>query len=65
MQLTENFSLKHYNTFGIHVMAKYFSAFSNTNELAEILEYKNEHKFVLGGGSNILLICRFIIFLLK
>jgi UDP-N-acetylmuramate dehydrogenase len=54
MQLTENFSLKPYNTFGIEVMAKYFAAFANTNELAEILENKNEHKLILGGGSNIL-----------
>jgi UDP-N-acetylmuramate dehydrogenase len=54
MQLTENFSLKPYNTFGIHVMAKYFTAFANTNELAGILEHKNEHKLILGGGSNIL-----------
>jgi UDP-N-acetylmuramate dehydrogenase len=54
MQLTENFSLKPYNTFGINVMAKYFVAFANTNELAEILENKNEHKLILGGGSNIL-----------
>jgi UDP-N-acetylmuramate dehydrogenase len=54
MQLTENFSLKSYNTFGIHVMAKYFSAFANTNELAAILENKNDHKLILGGGSNIL-----------
>jgi UDP-N-acetylmuramate dehydrogenase len=54
MQLTENFSLKPYNTFGIHVMAKYFAAFANTNEIAEILENKNEHKLILGGGSNIL-----------
>jgi UDP-N-acetylmuramate dehydrogenase len=54
MQLTEKFSLKTYNTFGIHVMAKYFAAFSNTNALAEILENKIEHKLILGGGSNIL-----------
>jgi UDP-N-acetylmuramate dehydrogenase len=54
MQLTENVSLKPYNTFGIEVMAKYFAAFANTNQLAEILENKNEHKLILGGGSNIL-----------
>jgi UDP-N-acetylmuramate dehydrogenase len=54
MQLTENFSLKPYNTFGIEVMAKYFAAFKNTDVLAEILENKNEHKLILGGGSNIL-----------
>jgi UDP-N-acetylmuramate dehydrogenase len=54
MQLTENFSLKSYNTFGISIVAKYFATFANTNEIAEILEYKNEHKLILGGGSNIL-----------
>ncbi len=54
MQFTENFSLKPFNTFGINVMAKYFAAFANTETLAEILENKNEHKLILGGGSNIL-----------
>ncbi len=54
MQLTENFSLKPYNTFGIPVMAKYFAAFANTHELAELLETKREHHLILGGGSNIL-----------
>jgi UDP-N-acetylmuramate dehydrogenase len=54
MQLIKNFSLKQYNTFGINVIAKYFTAFTNTNVLAELLDYKNEHKLILGGGSNIL-----------
>ncbi len=54
MQLTENFSLKPYNTFGIHVMAKYFAAFANIETLAELLENQNEHQLILGGGSNIL-----------
>ena len=54
MQLTENFSLKPYNTYGIPVMAKYFAAFANTDVLAELLETKKEHHLILGGGSNIL-----------
>ncbi len=54
MQLTENFSLKPSNTFGIHVMAKYFAAFANADVLAEILEKQKEHHLILGGGSNIL-----------
>jgi UDP-N-acetylmuramate dehydrogenase len=52
--MKENFSLKSFNTFGIDVSAKLFASFSNTNELAEILENQNEHKLILGGGSNIL-----------
>jgi UDP-N-acetylmuramate dehydrogenase len=54
MQFQQNFSLKFFNTFGINVSTKLFASFSNTNELAEILEHKNEHKLILGGGSNIL-----------
>jgi UDP-N-acetylmuramate dehydrogenase len=54
MQLTRDFSLKPYNTFGINVMAKYFAAFTNTTTLAEILENKSQHKLILGGGSNVL-----------
>ncbi|HEY4063864.1 MAG TPA: UDP-N-acetylmuramate dehydrogenase [Puia sp.] len=38
MQLSENISLKPYNSFGINVMARYFSPFSNLDELAELLE---------------------------
>jgi UDP-N-acetylmuramate dehydrogenase len=54
MQFQENFSLESFNTFGINISTKLFASFSDINELAEILENKNEHKFILGGGSNIL-----------
>jgi UDP-N-acetylmuramate dehydrogenase len=54
MQFQQNFSLKSFNTFGINISSKLFASFSNTNELAEILENKIEHKLILGGGSNIL-----------
>ncbi len=54
MFINENFSLKSFNTFGINVSTKLFASFSNRNELSEVLENKNEHKLILGGGSNIL-----------
>jgi len=56
VNIQENISLKPFNTFGIDVRAKYFISVTNINELKCILyldEYK--HKFILGGGSNILL----------
>lgn len=57
MNFSANFSLKPYNTFGIDVKAKYFSAFDSVAELNNILTseiYKNNKTFVLGGGSNLL-----------
>ncbi len=55
MKLTENFSLKSYNTFKIDVYAKYFTEFFSADDLSEILENrKQDHKMILGGGSNIL-----------
>ena len=59
MQIRENISLKHYNTFGIDARAQYFAEFKNTEELSELLENKTvlsqTNKLILGGGSNILL----------
>lgn len=58
----ENFSLKQYNTFGIDVIAKYFSTFSSIEGFEELLESKKliTHNSslitILGGGSNILFI---------
>jgi UDP-N-acetylmuramate dehydrogenase len=56
MQVRENFRLKKYNTFGIDVLARYFSTFTSAEEL-ELLsgDSKNmEPVMILGGGSNIL-----------
>ncbi len=56
-QIQQNISLKPYNTFSIDAKAKYFAAFTNTDELAELLNYKSKtinQKLILGGGSNIL-----------
>ncbi|HLY72350.1 MAG TPA: UDP-N-acetylmuramate dehydrogenase [Puia sp.] len=53
--LQQNISLKNFNTFGIDVQSKYFSSFSDDEELADLTsEYPNLKTFVLGGGSNIL-----------
>lgn len=55
--ISENISLKPFNTFGIDVKARYFAAFSSIEELKAILAAKpaNVPLLVLGGGSNLLL----------
>lgn len=56
MEIQTNFSLKNYNTFGIEAKANQFVAVHNTTELRNILEQnKSKKKFILGGGSNMLL----------
>ncbi len=59
MQFLENYSLRTLNTFGIEARARVFSAAAGMEELMTALEYahdKNMGLFVLGGGSNILLL---------
>ena len=56
MKIQEQISLKPYNTFGIDVKAQYFTKVETLSELREALlhsQFKN--KFILGGGSNMLL----------
>ncbi|HRG18339.1 MAG TPA: UDP-N-acetylmuramate dehydrogenase [Flavobacterium lutivivi] len=56
MQIHQIFSLKNYNTFGIEAKAKQFVAVHTLDELKSVLEnHKNDKKFILGGGSNMLL----------
>ena len=56
MEIQHNISLKKYNTFGIEAKAKQFAAVHSTEELKVILkENKEQKKFILGGGSNMLL----------
>jgi len=56
MEIQQNFSLKKHNTFGIEAKAKQFVAVHSTDELKVILEEnKTQKKFILGGGSNMLL----------
>ncbi|MEO6547023.1 MAG: UDP-N-acetylmuramate dehydrogenase [Ferruginibacter sp.] len=59
--MQENFSLKKFNTFGIDVSSRYFSTFSNLDELQGLLEFhgslnntQQSSPLILGGGSNIL-----------
>lgn len=56
MPIQTNFSLKKYNTFGIEAKAQQFIAVHTVEELKTVLrENTNEKKFILGGGSNMLL----------
>ena len=56
MQIQTNFSLKKYNTFNIEAKAKQFVAVHSVEELKTVLkDYTSEKKFILGGGSNMLL----------
>ena len=56
MEILQNFSLKNYNTFGIEAKAKQFVAVHSVANLETVLkEHQNEKKFILGGGSNMLL----------
>ncbi len=56
--ISENISLKNFNTFGIDVKSRYFASFSDTETLVELLSnpiVKTKPRLVLGGGSNLLL----------
>ena len=54
--ISENISLKPYNTFGIDVKARHFVAVETIDALKSVLFSDNyPSKFILGGGSNLLL----------
>jgi len=55
MMITENVSLKKYNTFGIDVRARWLSGFDSQFSLEEALDARPGRLLILGGGSNILL----------
>ena len=55
MMITENVSLKDYNTFGIDVTARWLASFSSLEGLEEALSARPGPLLILGGGSNILL----------
>lgn len=57
MQISQNVSLRSYNTFGIEARARYFAEITTTEELQELLrrpDYQSVPKMILGGGSNVL-----------
>ena len=58
MQVLENVSLKPFNTFGIESTARYFTLIQSVSDLRKIYaepEFLGLPKFILGGGSNIVL----------
>ncbi len=56
MEIRTQFSLKNYNTFGIEAAAKQFVSIQTEQELSSVLAQNNNvKKFILGGGSNMLL----------
>lgn len=57
MKLTENYSLKGFNTFGIETSARWFASFSSADELREITSssvYNTSPSLLIGRGSNLL-----------
>ena len=63
MQLTQNFSLLKYNTFGINVCADFFVEYDSADELCAFLKDKNfiqNRKILpLGKGANLLFLSDF------
>jgi UDP-N-acetylmuramate dehydrogenase len=56
MQIQSSFSLKNLNTFGIDQTAEAFVSVETETALKEVLSLKEyPSKFILGGGSNLLL----------
>jgi len=57
MQILQNISLKPFNTFGMDVYADYYAPITRPEELATITVDSSlpAKRFVLGGGSNVLL----------
>ncbi|MEZ7494058.1 UDP-N-acetylmuramate dehydrogenase [Leeuwenhoekiella aequorea] len=55
MNIAHDVSLKKYNTFGIDAKASSFVSVNTLDELKEALSTTTKRKFVLGGGSNMLI----------
>ncbi|WP_298778142.1 UDP-N-acetylmuramate dehydrogenase [uncultured Polaribacter sp.] len=54
MKISQNISLKNYNTFGINVTAKRFISIDSVYELQQLLKVEKDI-FLISGGSNMLL----------
>jgi UDP-N-acetylmuramate dehydrogenase len=57
MQLTENGDLRHLNSFGVAVRARYLAQLRDAGELHALLALRERHQLpllILGGGTNIL-----------
>jgi len=58
MEIQENASLRLYNTFGFEAKARYFVAVTSVEQLQQLLRdlrWVATPKWILGGGSNVLL----------
>ncbi len=59
MKISENFSLKNFNSFGIDAVTRFFTDIYYEEDLVELFSSpvfsSNNKKIILGGGSNILL----------
>ncbi|WP_452228597.1 MULTISPECIES: UDP-N-acetylmuramate dehydrogenase [unclassified Lacinutrix] len=56
MQIQHNISLKEHNTFGIDAKAKHFVSINSIESLKSVLQLPEyPERFILGGGSNMLL----------
>jgi UDP-N-acetylmuramate dehydrogenase len=56
MEIQEHINLKPYNTFGVNAYAKYFAEVNTVDELRQVMkDARFPKKFILGGGSNMLL----------
>lgn len=55
MNIRHNISLKNYNTFGIEVLAENFIEAKSIADIQGIIKLEYPEKFLLGGGSNMLL----------
>lgn len=57
IEIKHHYQLKEHNTFGISAFAKAYSAITSLQQLKEVLGYYFEKEiFLLGGGSNMLII---------
>jgi len=59
MKVVKNASLKKFNQFGVDVKAKFLVQVDTIEDLTDVVkfpQFKNEKKFVLGGGNNTLFV---------
>jgi UDP-N-acetylmuramate dehydrogenase len=57
MRIENDRSLRHYNTFGIDVLAKHFAEIATAEDFRALIaepQLQEERKLLLGGGSNLL-----------
>jgi len=68
MEILENYDLKNLNTFGVSAKAKFFADIHTEGELKKLFgtqEFKENSKFFLGEGSNVLFTQNFEGFVVK